>query len=1107
MSENTELQKTEELRLQVADELDTIFRDVLPWTLAQNSPAEMLENHSELDSKAVRNFLESSYLFKITEVSVAEEGVEDAIARSLGKRHQTLITAAYQSELCVSTIVIGEGGGALSIYLAVSGQDDAKDIFRHQLQGIYPGKGIDLKADEGKDSVLVKALEKKHFGGIVTGIPPVKLDGERQHFDLTSVIRSMHGQPFVLMTVARPVPKQRAAQQIIEFMRIKDQCHSLVKCTLMQSQIDETHQEAGRSLAENKGVGTNSSIMKGGSGGGNASVFGSGAGTAGVNLSGAVSVMTGGGAGVPGVGWAMGSYTYTGTVGGTLSGTLTAGGSLGGNFGRSKSITEGVSTFDSTTVGESESIGWSKSTGKSLQIEQQNSLAMELEQISDKLIRRLRIGLNSGVWEVFLTYATVSETAARILSGAVCGELLKADPDALPSRNLVAALPVGLPIYLPKGTHSGDLLNANPLCSHVSSEEAAILLSPPKASVPGFDVRLKPPLSLTDAGASTEGFPIGSICELGRKIEGALFHFSQQDIRKHIFVAGLTGSGKTTTVKQLLARSGTPFLVLESAKREYRRLLIDSEFRDDLQIFTVGDSNVAPLRHNPFVVLPHVSALVHIDHLKSIFNASFSLYGPMPYLLEQCLHNIYKKKGWNLTVGRHHVVKINGIQDCQKHWHIFPTIRDLLTEIKLVVDTAGYRGELRDNIQSALIARLESLAVGGKGFIFNNHECLDLEALLQSKVVFELESLADDDDKAFFVGLMLALISEHRQVAARQSKLRHEDKLLHVLVIEEAHRLLKNISTERTSEFLGNPRGKAVETFCNIIAEMRSLGQGVIVAEQIPTKIAPDVLKNTNTKIAHRLVAADDQKAMGASLGLPDSDAHYLNQLVTGSALVHKEGMARPVEVSVEATLTNEPVGDDLVRERARTAFWSGSDKGIGNGTDLEALLLLHESCLLDSPILPAIARRLANSVLLSGKELDEALPVAVYEVRKGHRQDYLRDETIVLAIEKCFLTFLLSPSLDLGDAKEPSDEVMDALYRFWHQRREMAAERLRHVLDRWRDSSAAERIKCFAASSVILDMPRKPDEQRIPELISHELLINDQAAESQIRETLRSIA
>jgi hypothetical protein len=353
---------------------------------------------------------------------------------------------------------------------------------------------------------------------------------------------------------------------------------------------------------------------------------------------------------------------------------------------------------------------------------------------------------------------------------------------------------------------------------------------------------------------------------------------------------------------------------------------------------------------------------------------------------------------------------------------------------------------------------------------------------------------------------MLALVSEHRQVAARQSKLRQDDKLLHVLVIEEAHRLLKNISTERTSEFLGNPRGKAVETFCNIIAEMRSLGQGVIVAEQIPTKIAPDVLKNTNTKIVHRLVSADDQKAMGASLGLPDSDVHYLNQLGTGSALIHKEGMARPVEAKIDSTLTNEPVGDDLVRERRRTALWRSSEKSASAATDLEAMLLLHESGLLDAPLLPALARRLANSIFLSGSELDVVLPVAVHEVRKAYGQDYLQEETIILAIEKNFRTFLLSPSLDLGEGKEPSEEVFDALDRFWHKRSQMPTERFLHALRRWRGSPPIDRIRHFAASALILDMPRDVDKPAIPELIARELLIRDTAVEGQIRETIRAI-
>lgn len=134
------------------------------------------------------------------------------------------------------------------------------------------------------------------------------------------------------------------------------------------------------------------------------------------------------------------------------------------------------------------------------------------------------------------------------------------------------------------------------------------------------------------------------------------------------------------------------------------------------------------------------------------------------------------------------------------------------------------------------------------------------------------------------------------------------------MVIEEAHRLLKNVETERSSEMMGNPKGKAVEVFCNILAEMRSLGQGVAVVEQIPSKISPDVIKNSNTKIVHRLVSKDDQSLLAGSLSIDDYDALYLNRLKTGHALCHKEGMGRPVECSVLSDVDSHAISDDKVK-------------------------------------------------------------------------------------------------------------------------------------------------------------------------------------------------
>jgi hypothetical protein len=1102
MTEQTKLARIETLRAETAEELNQVFENILPWTLEAPDQGALLRKNTLEDPKAVRQFLDSMYLFKVTEVSVSNDRLEDAISRTLGKRHQSLVTAAYQSDLTLATVIVGRGGGVVSLYLGVSGKDGAKEIFKHQLQGIYPGKGVELQQEKDDQGFLEKVLSDKSHGGVVTGIPLVRLENERQFFDLTSVVRSMHGQPFVLMSVARPVSKAKAARQIMEIMKIKDLCHSMVKRTVIQNQSEDIHQEKGRTEGETIGGGGNNGSTVGGNVGGNASGFGSGSTTTGMNYSNAISKMVGGGAGVPGVGWGMSSITYTGTIGGTLSGTLTAGGSLGASVGLSKSKNKGENKNIARTNTSSESSGWSKSVGEGLQLEQQNSLAMELEHISDKLIRRLRVGLNSGIWEVFLTYATGSELSSSILSGALCGELLKADPDALPSRNLSNELTSAGIIYLPNETGSGDLLMGNPLVSHVSSEEAALLLSPPSSSVPGFDVRVKPSLSLTDGNADRNAGSLGEISEHGRQIEGSSFFMSQSDICKHVFVAGLTGSGKTTTVKQLLSGANKPFLVLESAKREYRRLLADDKFRSTIRIYTVGDSNLAPFRHNPFIVLPGVSALTHIDNLKSIFNASFSLYGPMPYLLEQCLHNIYRKKGWNLTIGRHHIVTIKSIADCRNHLYIYPTIRDLINEVNRVVDAAGYAGELRDNIRSAIVARMESLAVGAKGFIFNNVECADIGELLEQQVVFELESLADDDDKAFFVGLILCLISEYRQVTARNESFRQDETLRHILVIEEAHRLLKHISTERSSEMLGNPKGKAVETFCNIIAEMRSYGQGVVVAEQIPTKIAPDVIKNTNTKIIHRLVSSDDQRGVGASLGLPEEDCHYLNQLSTGFALVHKEGMARPIEVHIHQTLHNKPVTDDLVRDRWKSLSTENPENL--RAEEIDARLVLHESGLLDSPLVASTARRLLCSVVLSEKELDEVLPVAIEEIRRHRYEVYLQDSTIVRALESWFSKILLSQAMDMGHGQMAPPEILEGLKRFWHERREYDLGRLVHALDKWRGDKSVDRVCEFAATSVASEIAAKPGILDFAELIHRELLINDAEAATSIRETLR---
>ncbi len=1034
--------------LEGAKKLNAIFSDLVPWTLESTDAALLTEN--TMNREDIKFFLDRLFLFHVGEISISADAQDEADL--IYKRHQAAIVAAYQSGYTLTTIISGHGGGTVDIFLGVIGEEGVKEVFGKQLQGVYPGKGIKFV-----DESIKERLKKNTHGGILTGIPTQKIDEEKQTFDLSSVIRSMNGQEFFMAIISRPVKKSEAAQQLHELMGLKDRCHALANRTIGSDENIGTHQ----SQADQKAVGESSSR--------------------GFNV---------------GIGMNPGSITSSPHIGASLwrrifggvMSTTTPTMAILPSMGYSYTKTE----FSSRS--ETDTTGWSESVGQSLTSEEQNTLAMELENIAGKLITRLRNGLNTGLWESFITYATTSLTASRILSGTLAGELIKADPEALPMKNVAGKLSAEVPLFIPRKRDGESLIKGNKLLSFVSSDEAALLMAPPLSSVPGYDIRVKPALSLTDT-TDRSGHPIGRISEHGRVVEGSEFRISKEDARKHIFVSGLTGSGKTTTVKHILNCIDVHFLVIESAKREYRRLLAEDKYKENLDVYTVGDSNISPIRHNPFTVLPGVSVITHIDNLKSIFYASFSLYGPMPYILEKCIYNIYQERGWNLTTGEHQRVKIEKFKDCESHRFIYPTIRDLIDEVnRYVKDELEYKGELQDNIRSAIVARLESLAVGAKGFLFNTHDTIDIEDFLNGNVVLELESLSDDDDKAFFVGLMLSLVSEYRQSLARRSD--NKDELRHVLVIEEAHRLLKNVQTERTSEMLGNPKGKAVESFCNLIAEMRSYGQGVIVAEQIPTKIAPDVIKNTNTKIIHRLVSLDDQIAVGTGLGLEEHECRYLNQLAAGIALAHKEGMSKPVEIDVFNKLRNVPKGDDIQIKRF------GSELN----PDLELKLALHESGLLESQHLQTIALRLVNSFFMSDIELNDLLPDAIKTIKKDEQLTYVEDETIRQALREWFRRILFSATLGFKNEKSIDEDILEAVKLLWEEREKFNRGQFIDKFGEWLGDRSPDRIRNHMKENILNDVISEFKAKKIDmrKTIDKVLLVGDRAIKKEIMNAVR---
>ncbi len=793
------------------------------------------------------------YLFSVSGLVVPQE--EQDVPHFVERRFQSVLSAAHRAGWTVLTAAIGSPSG-VSVRLGFMTDNTSKTsdpyVFERILRGLLPGLGVTFVETATVESFLLG----KVYGGVVAGVPTLKIDDERQRFSLPSIIRSMHGENYALLLVSRPVEANKVAWQLRRVWQVRDECHSLGR----------------RSRAKESGEGTNWHRDEGESE----------------------------------------STSYSSTAGASV-------------ILVNASDTEQHQKGKSVTTGQGGETHWSES----LTEEEQDSVALELERLAERHAGRLMKAANVGEWETAITFAAGTEAGRDILAGALLGELAKPSADVFPPRVYYRQLDRDCPLLLPG---MDDLSSVFPrsLASYLTGEELASIAAPPVEQLPGYDVRRTPALSLTDVGpASTDGRTLGLVCDHGRPLEGVHVDLAPGDLAKHLFVCGLTGTGKTTTVKELLTKAPVPFLVLESAKRDYRQLLGVDGLRDRTKVYTVGDGTVSPLSMNPFYVMPGVSALAHIDFLKAIFNASFSLYGPMPYILEKCIHNIYLKRGWDLTTGRHpRLCGKDGEPELARYQeaeaaHLFPTLVDLKDEVQdYVRSTLGYRGELSDNIRTAIVTRLESLGVGAKGLLFGTSRPLDLAALLGNPTVLELEALSDDDDKAFFVGMMLTFISEHRQTSnpALDPFAAKPGALKHLLVIEEAHRLLKNIVQERQTEQLGNPRGKAVEFFANVISEMRAMGQGVVVVEQIPSKILPDVIKNTNAKIVHRLVAGDDQALIASSLGLSPDEALCLTSLTTGHALYMKEGMQRPLEVAVNATVPSTRISHERVRKAMQTS-------------------------------------------------------------------------------------------------------------------------------------------------------------------------------------------
>lgn len=398
-----------------------------------------------------------------------------------------------------------------------------------------------------------------------------------------------------------------------------------------------------------------------------------------------------------------------------------------------------------------------------------------------------------------------------------------------------------------------------------------------------------------DVTIDKETGEIHEAISLGVSSMGYDVTFPVKLFKKHAFIAGVPGAGKTNTMLYLVTtlwrdtEQHVPFLVLEPAKQEYRALaMIDG--MEDLCVFSPGADTKFPLHINPFQFPVGLTLAEHIANLNSVFAGAFELIPPSPFLIDGCIEKIYLDKGWN----------INERNDGSKE---YPTMQELYDSLKVAVEESGYEGETKANIRSVMEVRIGSLLRREIGNVYNvRQSSMQPEDWLERPVIIELESLGEGP--ANFMSLLIStLIREVLKirktsdvVEKNTSSLKRE--IEHIIFYEEAHNLIGPTTDDPVGGSV-DPKISATKYLVKMLAEVRALGEGIVIADQLPTAMAPEVLKNTGLKLGHRITAQDDRNLLGSTMSASADQLEEQGTFGTGQALIFYENLLKPFKMRV----------------------------------------------------------------------------------------------------------------------------------------------------------------------------------------------------------------
>lgn len=782
---------------------------------------------------------------------------------------QLLSAIASKSKKIVYRIESGENG--INLYLGSMDGSFLKDTF----EGIYSGSFTDTAKPTNTNM---------HYSKAMLGIPSLKRGSDKEYKQsLEKILFPLQGKKFSIILIAESYPTDTIREIISNYQALGNEIHKLAKQSKNIQKSDSISEGITFTIGESFSSTETPTIVK-----------------KGVDfLRDVVTFITD---------YEKGDWEEL-----FESDSKTSKRNV--DLDSKQHIQNFKTTESSKAFSENKSESTNRNTSKTdtigITFDEIDKSAEYCEKLVDKYIERFQKGLNHGMWNTALyiqsddkvVLSELEHTLKSVYSGDETyfesirfsenfGEHSDVDLSKLPILKFDQSI-----VHPIHNSFAG-------FSSAINTEELSILTALPSNDVDGISVSKISSFGLTQSKVidTNKSIAIGKVLNK-KKPTNQTFKLSTEALNSHLFVSGITGSGKSNTIKLILKElqqkttldRKIPFLVIEPAKSEYKHLLNDLP---DLQIFRPG-AKADVFRFNPFV-FEHsrknssITLTKHVDMLKTTFNSAFPMYGPMPYILEEAIHKVYKDKGWNFETEDHPFFTDYKEADYDRKSLLFPNMEDLKQAVIDVVDQAGYYQDLQNNIKAALKTRINNLTIGTKGKIFNSRHAFDSTILFEKPTIIELSNIIDDEEKAFLMGLLLNKLYQYREEKGMQNDLQH------ITVIEEAHRLLPNISLDKSGEEASS-RAKAIETFTNILSEIRAYGEGIIIADQIASKLNRDVIKNTNVKIIHRTMDYEDREIVGKSINLSDEQILDIAELKTGEAIVHNRDIHQAFMVKIDA--------------------------------------------------------------------------------------------------------------------------------------------------------------------------------------------------------------